>query len=46
MQAVALDKKPQALVFQSCRPWQEARDSGFQELQQLKFKPVPDYETI
>ena len=26
--------------------WQEARDSGFQELQQLNFKPVPENETI
>ena len=46
MKPVALDKKPQALVFQSCRLWQEARDSGFQELQQLNFKPVPENETI
>ena len=39
-------KKPQALVFQSCRLWQEGRDSGFQELQQLNFKPVPYSNSI
>ena len=43
---VALDKKPQALVFQSCRLWQEARDSGYQELQQLNFRPVPYSNSI
>ena len=46
MKPVALDRKPQPLVFQSCRLWQEARDSGFQELQQLDFKPVPYSNSI
>ena len=41
MKQLPFDSKPQALVFQSCRLWQEARDSGFQELQQLNLEPDP-----
>ena len=48
MRSLAFGKATKQLPFDS-KPqvWQEDRDdSGFQELQQLNFKPVPDYETI
>ena len=32
--------KPKALVFESCRLWHEAKDAGFQELQQLFLGPA------
>ena len=46
MKQLPFDSKPQALVFQSCRLWQETRDSGFQELQQLNSRPLRDYNSI
>ena len=46
MKQLPIDKQPQALVFESCRLWQEARDSGFQERQQLNLKPLPDSKSI